>query len=124
MRVIAVDGAKYTLQDLVLDRVQHVHVSKLRPFVYDPNRTDPRLVANKERESFDIEKIMSHTGHKQRKSEMMFMVHWKGYSEQEATSEPWGKLRDNMHLHRYLIDHNMKSIVPVKYRYLYPEFNV
>jgi transposase InsO family protein len=121
MRVIAVDGAKYTLQDLVLDRIQHVHVSKLRPFVYDPVHTDPRVVANKERESFDVENILSHTGSSKKKSEMMFKTTWTGYSENEYTFQPWSSLRDNGKLHQYLINNNLKRLVPVKYRYLYPE---
>jgi hypothetical protein len=121
MRVIAIDGSKYTLQDLVLDRVQHVHVSKLRPFVYDPTHTDPRVVANKERESFDVERIISHTGNSRLKSEMIFRTHWAGYSEDDSTLEPWSSLRDNGKLHRYLIDNNLKRLVPVKYRHLYPD---
>ena len=121
MRVIAIDGSKYTLQDLVLDRIQHVHVSKLRPFVYDPARTDPRVVANKERESFDVDRILSHTGTHRLKSEMTFKTLWVGYSEEEATIQPWASLRDNVKLHQYLIDNNLKRLVPVKYRYLYPE---
>eukprot|EP00981_Chlorochromonas_danica_P014972 scaffold9728_cov194-Ochromonas_danica.AAC.1 len=44
-RVINVNGAKYTLQDLVTMRNEDVHVSLLKPFHYDPTETDPLTVA-------------------------------------------------------------------------------
>eukprot|EP01034_Spumella_vulgaris_P044595 gene44595-55493_t len=58
MRVIAINGSRYTVQDLTQDRVQHVHVSKLRPFLFDANHTDPREVANAEKQVFDVENIL------------------------------------------------------------------
>jgi hypothetical protein len=83
--------------------------------------TDPRVVANKERESFDVDFIVSHMGIPHKKSEMTFLTKWIGYSEQECTNQTWASLRDNEKLHRYLINNNLKKLVPVKYRYLYPE---
>ncbi len=58
MRVVSSDGAAYVLQDLVTNRTQNVHVSKLHPFNFYPEITDPRLIVNQEKQSYDVEQII------------------------------------------------------------------
>jgi hypothetical protein len=117
MRVVSSEGAAYVLQDLVTNRTQNVHVSKLRQFNYDPTVTDPRLEANKDKQSFDVEKIISmHGNARSKKSELRFRVRWVGYSEEDDTYATWADLRNNSVLHQYLIAHKMLGLVPSQYR--------
>lgn len=116
VRVVSFNKANYTVQDLVTNRLQKIHVSKLRPFVYDKRYTDPRTVANSDRQSFDVQEIISHTGSKRQKSQMTFRVRWMGYSAEDDTWEPWSNLRTNAILHQYLRDNGMTSIVPKNFR--------
>lgn len=119
MRVVSFNKSNYTLQDLVTNRTQNIHVSKLRAFVYDDRFVDPREVANKDRQVFDVEEILGHTGNRQRKSEMMFKIKWLGYPADQYTMGTWKELSSNEVLHRYLIRNGMKSIIPKSYRHLY-----
>ncbi len=119
LRVVSHVGADYTLENLVDNRIHHVHVSKLRPFEYDQRFTDPRLIANKEQKAYDVEAILSHHGRKHDKQSLTFRVKWVGYDETECTYEPWANLRDNAILHRYLIHIGWKNFVPKKYQSQY-----
>ena len=60
LRVINIsrNGHIYTLQDLVTNENKDYHVSRLRPFHYDPDHTDPRLIANKDSQQFDVDQIL------------------------------------------------------------------
>ncbi len=113
MRVVSNDKANYTLQDLVTNRMQNVHVSKLRPYNFDDRFEEPRNVANRDRQFFDVERIIEHTGHKGRKSSMRFHVKWVGYDDQ--TWEPWDNLKSNAVLHEYLRQNNMERLIPKSY---------
>ena len=46
LRVVSREGADYTLENLVNNKIHHVHATKLRPFEYDPRFVDPSIVAN------------------------------------------------------------------------------
>jgi hypothetical protein len=45
-RVVENIGTEYRLLNLVNNKIEEVHVKRLRPFDFDPNRTDLRDVAN------------------------------------------------------------------------------
>ena len=62
MRAVNRIGSKYTLQNLVTEKCSDYHVTKLREFRYDPELTDPRLVANRDSQVWDIDKIITHNG--------------------------------------------------------------
>ena len=42
MRIVGQRDDTYTVRDLTTNRVTDVHVSRLRPFQYDPNHTNPK----------------------------------------------------------------------------------
>eukprot|EP01042_Synura_sphagnicola_P002361 gene2361-2830_t len=86
-RVINVNGAKYTLQDLVTMRNEDVHVSLLKPFHYDPAETDPLTVALADSNSFIVERILDHRGDLRRVSTLEFKVKWLGYENPDW--QPW-----------------------------------
>ena len=62
MRVVNKIGSKYTVQNLVTDKCTDYHITKLRQFNYDPEITNPRLVANRDVQAWDIEKVITHNG--------------------------------------------------------------
>ena len=39
---------------------EYYHITNLRPFIYDPNFTDPREVANADQGVMDIVKVTEH----------------------------------------------------------------
>ncbi len=121
LRVVSHIGADYTLENLVDNRVSHVHASKLRPFEFDPRFVDPRQVANKEQEAYDVESILSHTGDRKDRKTLKFRVKWVGYDLDNTTYEPWKNLMHTSALHRYLIANKLKGLVPTQYRYMYPD---
>ena len=120
LRVVSREGADYTLENLVDNKVTHVHASKLRQFEFDPQYVDPREVAMKEQKVYDIERILSHTGNRNKHSSLSFRVKWVGYDQDDCTYESWHTLRNNEVLHKYLIEIGWTSNVPKRHRFQYP----
>jgi hypothetical protein len=116
MRVIAATGDKYTVQNLITDRKETVHITRLKQFVYDPIRTDPTKVAMTDDQSFVIEKILKHKGDTKYKSSMKFLVRWQGYDETDDTWEPWSGLRDTEQLHAYLLQNKLGRLIPKEFQ--------
>jgi hypothetical protein len=115
MRVVEKKDASYTLQDLVTNRIQKIHISKLRPFNFD-NNTDPRVVANKDQRAYDIDHIYAHQPKKFTKTNLQFRVRWAGYTEQDDTWEPWKSMRLTEACHKYLREHGMSNLIPKQFR--------
>jgi hypothetical protein len=112
LRVVNHVGSTYSLQDLVTNKLESVHVTQLRPFEYDPQRVEPRLVANKDQQMWEVDDIISHRGNVKRRSSLTFRVRWTGFTEEDDTWEPWKNLRKNLKLHAYLRKNNLTSLLP------------
>lgn len=117
MRVVRFELANYTLRDLIDSSEHNVHVSRLAPFLYDPTRTDPAVIAAADNEEDFVDRILEHSGSPSRKSDMDFLVRWSGYDESHDMWIPWKELRLNPALHTYLRENNMASIIPKEHRY-------
>jgi hypothetical protein len=120
LRVIKIDKDDYTLLDLTNDKVELCHLSRIHPFVYDPEETDPREIATKDNQYHDIESIVRHLGKTTRLSTLKFLVKWKGYDDSFNSWEPWNGakgtgVRTNAVLHKYLTAHNMGKIIPKQF---------
>ena len=63
---------------------------------------------------------MDHRGNFERASTREFQIRWLGYDNSYDSWEPWANIRDSEALHRYLIAHNMKAMIPRKFRENYP----
>eukprot|EP00969_Alexandrium_andersonii_P159353 7040487-Alexandrium_andersonii.AAC.2 len=113
-RVINVNGAKYTLQDLVTMRNEDVHVSLLKPFHYDPAETDPLTVALADSNSFIVERILDHRGDLRRVSTLEFKVKWLGYENPDW--QPWSNVRTTKKLHEYLVSVGLQRLIPRAFR--------
>ncbi len=115
LRVVSHNGANYTLQDLVSNKTVNVHVSKLSPFDFDKAKTDPRVIANKDNQMFDVEQILSHSGRRQKLSTLTFRVRWRGYGPEDDTTESWKTLKDTVPMHNYLRSIGWSSLIPKKF---------
>jgi hypothetical protein len=115
MLVMAINGDKYTLQDITTGKDYQVHISRLSPFYFDPIRDNPSEIAQKDHDEEQVEKVVDHTNVKL-KSKMDFRVRWTGYNESHDLWLPWNQLRDNPKLHKYLFDNGMESWIPKEHR--------
>ena len=120
MKVISKDkeGLTYQLQDLVTFQTEKVHVKRIHPFYYDPIQTDPRQVANVDKQTWDVDKILSHKGNPNKTSTLQFKVLWKSVNNTpaEVTWEPYSNLRTTAALHLNLTNHKMKKLIPPQYK--------
>ena len=72
LRVINNVGPSYTLLNLVNNEQEVVHVKRLKPFLFDPDRVDPIDVANRDETFFQVHKILTHRGDFNRKKHWSF----------------------------------------------------
>ena len=64
-------------------------------------------------EEYEVQEILEHRGNPKYKSTMEFLVHWAHYDDpKDYTWEPWSHVRLVDKLHEYLIEHNMKQLIP------------
>lgn len=57
MRVVTKDGTNCQVLDLTMNKVQSVHVARLKPFNYDPERTNPAEAVHSDKQEFTLETI-------------------------------------------------------------------
>jgi len=115
-QVISFIGANYTVLNLVTMKEEPgIHVKRLKQFEYVEG-TDPRDIANKATDSWDVEEILSHTGSSKQRNQMTFLVKWLGY--EEPTSEPYSNrsLFKTAAMHKYLRDNKLITLIPAAYK--------
>ena len=102
LRVLSKSEDFYTLQNLVNNKEEVVHLKRLNPFYFDPLYVDPRQVANHDSQHYDIDCVLQHKGSAKRPSFMEFLVRWMSIGDTtEQTWEPWSGLRDTKALHNF-----------------------
>lgn len=117
-QVVARQGDDIIIQDLIQHKDVITHISNVREFLFDSNRTDPKEIAMHSSQEFVIESILEHefTGNIHRRSTLRFKVRWQGYPPEHDTWEPYSYLRDTEQLHAYLNANKMKSYIPAKFK--------
>ena len=55
-------GPVFTLLDLSANRAEEVHIKRLRPFHFDPDKVDLMEAANAEKSLWTVERILDHKG--------------------------------------------------------------
>ena len=115
-KVIRFSGNDYVLLDLVSNKEQTVNITRLSPFEFDPLRTDPRQVANKDQSAFDIDQVLAHRGNLHLKRTLEFLVSWVGYDATYNSWEPWKNVRNTLQLHTYLRTKGLTSVIPKNFR--------
>ena len=118
MKVIKKVDDHYTLLNITLNKDEEVHVSLIRPFVFDPLYTDPGDVARRDiLSTFQVESVTDHTPKNEKlKSRLDFLVKWIGYGPEHDLWLPFSSLRDNPKLHRYLWDNGLKRHINKEHR--------
>ena len=97
------------------------HVTQLKAFKYGPLQTDPTDVARRDHLEYFVERIISFTGDTRKVSTLMFLIKWEGSTE--TTNEPSKNLMNNECLHQYLIKHNLRNLIPLKFQLNYTNSN-
>ena len=116
-QVVAKSGTRYTVRNLVTNKLEDFHITLLREFLFDPEYVDPVKIAMCDEQFYEIEKVLAHKGQFNKKDTLFFKVKWLGYDdEKDNTWEPWKNLRLNIRLHQYLRDKNLTTHIPKEYR--------
>jgi hypothetical protein len=72
---------------------------------------DPRQVANKATDRWDVESIISHTGNANYRQKMRFLIKWVGWDE--PTEEKWSIELSHLELmHEYLRANKLSQMIP------------
>jgi len=113
MKVVGIDKDAYELLDLVHRKVETVHVSRLHPFIFDPQMVDPENIAIRDQGEFIVEKIVDAlTDPHVSKTQWSFKVRWAGYDETLDDWLDWDDLKNVEALHDYLRKHNLAKHIP------------
>ena len=117
------EESAYWLFDLVTNKARKrpVHVSRLVPFRYNPNYTNPREVASKDVEEFVVSEVIDHRFQINKKNQrklgsMELLVKWLGYGPEWDSWEPWANLRNVKATHRYLAKVGLERHIPQQFR--------
>jgi hypothetical protein len=104
------------LINLTTNREERAVVNDLKPFLFDPEITDPEEVARRDLEEFVVQEVLEHRGPPTRRASMTFRVRWEGYPAESDSWESYANLRETAALHRYLLSHGMATLVPEQFR--------
>jgi transposase InsO family protein len=116
LRVVNHQDSQYTLLDLITKKQKVYHISDMKPFRFDPARTDPQDVARHDYLEFFVEKILDHRGNLKLKSTIEFQIKWLGYDSSHDSWEPYANVRDLDILHDYLSQKKLSQLIPKKFR--------
>lgn len=94
-------------------------MTQLKPFVFDPLRTDPLDVARRDYLEFFIEEVIDMEGNVRNYGSLKFHVKWLNYPPEKNTWEPWKHLRKADKLHLFLIQKNLRHLIPPEFRMNY-----
>jgi hypothetical protein len=115
-RIVGIDmgGHELTIQNIVSLTMEKVHISRLRKY-YSSSQMLDRDAALRDKEEWDIEKIIKHNGVTSRKKDMDFLVRFKGLESSADRWYTWIQLVGNIKLYDYLRENNMEKLIPRQY---------
>jgi hypothetical protein len=116
LQVVSNIGSEYVLLDLITGKLKTYHITDMKPFQFDPLRSDPIDIARRDYLEFFMEKVLEIKGDKKRVSTLSFLVKWLGYDETYNSWEPWKDVRETDKVHDYLRANNMANFIPKKCR--------
>ncbi len=100
--IVARDGVRYDVQDLLTQGIRSVHVSRLKLF-RDEQTTDPRTVAAVDTGEYLVDHVVEHRAGAG--GTMLFRVRWLGYPPSEDTWMPPERIRDLAQFRAYKLLH-------------------
>jgi hypothetical protein len=115
--VVGAVGDKLSIQDLLTHKVIDTHVSNLIEFRYDSSEALRLLeVAARNAGEFFVERISNHKGLTSRKTEIEFLVSWKGYSSEADSWAPYKGVSKTQAFVDYCLTNRLVSLVPKSLR--------
>ena len=103
----------YIMWDSNTRKELSAHISTLHPFHYQAEYIDPTDVARRDvLTSFLVERVLQHTGDKNKRSTLDFLVKFVGYDDEHNLWLPYSEMRDNEKCHEYLIANGLKHFIP------------
>ena len=119
LKVIAKEGDTYTIRSLITKKDERIHVKELRQFIHNDDEKELyRTALRDHQDHFEIEAILAHRGDARYRTQLEFLVRWRGYDESEDLWLPYSELRDSAALHVYLLAQPtrvMQKLVPTKF---------
>lgn len=115
-QVVARRDNEIIIKDLLSHKEVRTHISNIRDFNFDAERTDPVEIAMHSQQEFVIDSILEHTGDRYRRTSLNFKVRWQGFGPEHDSWEPYQYLRDTEQLHTYLRANRMTSLIPAKFK--------
>lgn len=115
-QVVARRDNDIILQDLITHKEIRTHISNVRDYNFDDERTNPKDTALHNNQEFVIESILAHEGDRHRTSQLQFKVRWTGFGPEHDSWEPYKGLKDTDKLHEYLRANRMISLIPAKFK--------
>ena len=111
------DLNRYTVQNLVTNKLSDFHIKNLKTYQFDEGRTQPEAAALRDAALIIVEKIISHSGNEWDPSSLRFEVKWQGLSNSENTLERYADLKTNEILHTYLetLGGSWEALIPIEY---------
>jgi hypothetical protein len=104
----------YLLENLVTKERKEKLVFHLRPYHFDPTRTNPQDMAMKDHQGeFYVERIVGHTGKFTKPSGLRFSVKWLLYPEIEH-GQLWKDLKNVDKMAEYLTEIGKEQYIPPK----------
>jgi hypothetical protein len=116
MQVVSGKDSRYLLKDLISHKEKEYHVSDMKPFIFDPSKTNPIDIARRDHLEFFVDKVFGHRGDVKSKRDLEFHVKWLDYDESHDSWEPYSALRDTSQLHEYLRLHKLEKLIPRKFK--------
>jgi len=107
-----VQGHRYSLLNLITQKVEVHHISRLKQFYFNPNLIDPVVIANTDVLEYTIDHVVRHNGEFKKMNDMEFLIRWSGYDETYDSWEPWSKIKDMSPTHEYLRSIGQQSKIP------------
>jgi hypothetical protein len=116
-RVLSQDDHNHIeIIDLVTNKIETVHVTRIKPYIVDPYHATPLSIALKDDSYYLVDSIINHRGNSKQVSRLSFKVRWTGYSSEHDTWEPYKTLKHNEKFHSYLREKNMHKLILDIYR--------
>jgi hypothetical protein len=119
--VVDIDSTKtrYTVKDIVYNKLFDLHVTWLRPYLYEEGRTNPIDAALADSNEREIEEVTQHFGDTSslKKSHLTFTVRYSGQMIADSKRLTWAQLRDTEALHKYLTQNNLRKYLNKRFTY-------
>ena len=118
MKIISKIDSIYTVLNLITGKLTDVHISRMKLFVQDVDKS-PEEVAAEDDEMFIVDEIIEHHPPKLTKNNIhiaKFFVSWIGYESSDNTWQSFESLERNEVLHDYLRKNNLSHLIPDRFK--------